>query len=544
MSVLAKKLIRQIRKRIKTKQGREATQADVAQLVGVSGTSIANWEAGKFVVTGESMQKLEEALTKLEIDAPIPAELAPRHEAKHRSSKSTGKNGKVAHKNGVASTGGGKLAAVLGDFAKGGVVDVNVKTEKKPKAPPGHPVATSDMKIPNEKAEAAKLAKFIKKVGIRPLNAATSVLCDDGGVFWQFVAEFTPAAMELLIKQYNEHNRVVGADRSKQYALDMNNNNWGFTGEPILFSRDGELLDGQNRLNAGRAYGRPLVFAVGFGVEPSAIRFMGRHFVRSNAHQGQAEGWSYNTVRTPTLGLLHRFERSIGAEKDYLEENGTGVRVGGARHEQLNSHYGQELDDALAFIHGLRWGIGRNVLPKHIATFMFMLMGRQSIEAARYFMLSLADATYALPGSPIYALRNRLLKMVADKRSSPGKHKQLVVTQIGKGETNAMIARGTEAIIMRTIASAWNSFCAGKKNTSGTFKAAYDGVTTTEVLQGLHKPCPRALKEVEAFTPEALDAVLKRAEACRLKEERAAKRKNSDDGDVKLNAIKRAIETN
>lgn len=431
----------------------------------------------------------------------------------------------------------GRLDAVLGDFAKGGVIDVE---EKAKASRHGHPV-WSGMKIPNRRQEEAKLARFIDSIGIRPLNPATGVLCDDGSVFWQFCAEFPPKAMATIIKKHNEHNRQVGPERAKQYASDISCDNWGFTGEPILFSGTGDLLDGQNRTIAGLACDKTMIFAVGFGLTAKAFRSMGRHLARSNAHLNQAEGRSYTHVRTPTLSLIRRFEKS-GDAHDYLEETGAGIRLGGPQQTKLNEYYKDELEPALTFIHGLRWGVGTGALPKHVATLMFMLMARQSPEAARYFMLSVADATHAMPGSPAYALRNKLLKLYGDRRNNPGRHRANVSEQIGKGENSAVIARGTEALIMRNFAFAWNSFCAGRKNSSGSF-VNHNGSTTTPILRSMSKPGPKALEEAKALGTEAVTAILKRAEACREFEEQKAIRKNTDEGDVKLSAIKKSIET-
>lgn len=522
----AKMLIRAIKQTIIEKDGEgAASQAEVAKRVGVSHTSIKNWERGSVTVADENLARLEETLAELggSLKLPPPKEIAPKHE----KAKKTKKAKKAGFK------------AILGDLAP----PAPSKPSGKKKAY-GTPI-WNNMKIPNLKAEEAKLAKFIASVGLKQFSPASPSLCDDGSVYWSFVAEFSPKAMGLIVKKLNEHNRQVGAERGKQYALDMVSDNWGWTGEPILFSRNGDLMNGQNRMLAGRACGRSLVFQVGFGLSPDAIRFMDRPMVRSNRHQGQAEGWSYNHSRAMTIGLLHRYEKSKDGSTDFLDKVAPGMlRIGGARHEELNKSYLAELDPALEFIHGLRWGIGRRALPKHIGVFMFMLMSRQSPEAARYFMLSLADATHAMPGSPIYALRYRLTKLVSDRVSEPARHKNLVRDQIGQSDTDAQVSRGTEAIIMRSVAGAWNSFCAGKKNSSGNFRSGHDGLTTTKIVGDLAKPCPKALKESMAFTAEALEAVLKRSQGIRAIEERKAFNKNRDEGDVKHSAIKKAIETN
>lgn len=536
MNTSAKKLIRTIKSKLASQQGRPASMGDVARAVGVSRVSIGNWENGKFEITEASMKRLEETISKLNgrVASKLPVEVAPRHKVAKKHPKSAAK---VTVKRGKS-----KLAEALSGVDKqlGPAKKQEQKASQKRKL--GIPVWTG-MKIPNESAELEKVKKFITSVGIKPYNHPTGVVRDDGKVYWQFVAEFTPKSMDTIIKLHNDHNRTVGVERSKQYAQDMHGEDWGFTGEPILFNEHGHLLDGQNRLNAGRAYGRPLVFSVGFGLSNTAAGFMGRGYTRSNNHQVQMEGWDFVAVRTATVGLIHRFETS-DEDHDYLEQNGQGVKFRGARCERLNSHYADELGPVVRFVHGLRWGIGRAALSKHVAAFMLMLMSRRSVHAARYFMLALVDATHALPGSPIYALRVRLMKLANEKVQAPGKHRQNVSQTVGRGvDTNALVSRATEAIVMRTIASAWNSFCSAKKNTTGKFRVSTSECgSTSEALRNLATPGKAALKEAEALTDETLQVIERRAAACLEKEKRTYHAKNCDEGDVKLDAIKRALE--
>lgn len=56
-----------------------------------------------------------------------------------------------------------------------------------------------------------------------------------------------------LAKKYlaeNQGNRTLRTRAVEVYALDMACGNWKFLGDPIRFSRDGRLLDGQHRLAA------------------------------------------------------------------------------------------------------------------------------------------------------------------------------------------------------------------------------------------------------------------------------------------------------
>jgi hypothetical protein len=65
----------------------------------------------------------------------------------------------------------------------------------------------------------------------------------------QRVVNITPQlAKDWLL--LNKHNRKIKKIKITQYARDMRAGNWQFTGEPVKFDDNGDLLDGQNRLHA------------------------------------------------------------------------------------------------------------------------------------------------------------------------------------------------------------------------------------------------------------------------------------------------------
>ena len=80
----------------------------------------------------------------------------------------------------------------------------------------------------------------------------------------------TPAIAQRWLDK-NTHNRNVRPIRVKNYAADMASGAWEFNGDPIRFSDEGTLLDGQHRLEA----------IVASGV---AIRMV---VIRGLAHQAQ-----------------------------------------------------------------------------------------------------------------------------------------------------------------------------------------------------------------------------------------------------------------
>lgn len=65
----------------------------------------------------------------------------------------------------------------------------------------------------------------------------------------QQVIEVTPAQAKIWLL-LNKNNRKTKGVKIVQYARDMREGNWKFTGEAIKFNDLGDLVDGQNRLHA------------------------------------------------------------------------------------------------------------------------------------------------------------------------------------------------------------------------------------------------------------------------------------------------------
>lgn len=75
----------------------------------------------------------------------------------------------------------------------------------------------------------------------------------------------TPAkAKEWL--DTNESNRNVSRKVVEAYARDMTNGRWKYTGDPIRFDQDGNLIDGQHRLEAVIVSGQKQKFHVVHGI--------------------------------------------------------------------------------------------------------------------------------------------------------------------------------------------------------------------------------------------------------------------------------------
>lgn len=127
------------------------------------------------------------------------------------------------------------------------------------------------------------------------------------------------AATMLATQKANRNLRRAKVD---EYANDMKNGNWSFTGESICFNKRGELVQGQHRLNAIIKSGVTLQIVVVYDVDDDAILDMDSGMKRQFSDYLQITGETntavvagicarMNEYRTGNRRCTHAESRSI-----------------------------------------------------------------------------------------------------------------------------------------------------------------------------------------------------------------------------------------
>jgi len=84
----------------------------------------------------------------------------------------------------------------------------------------------------------------------------------------EFSVNVTPEVAESLLEK-NEGNRALRYSKVKQYATDMRNGDFPYTGDPVRFDWNGRLIDGQHRLSAVVFSGQTIKFRILTGLDPA-----------------------------------------------------------------------------------------------------------------------------------------------------------------------------------------------------------------------------------------------------------------------------------
>lgn len=86
------------------------------------------------------------------------------------------------------------------------------------------------------------------------------------------VKTVTPEMAADILTNHNLNNRNVSKSHVKVLLQNMKTNAWRFNGDSIRFDENGNLIDGQHRLNALKEYGQPLPMLLISGFDEQTIR--------------------------------------------------------------------------------------------------------------------------------------------------------------------------------------------------------------------------------------------------------------------------------
>lgn len=199
-------------------------------------------------------------------------------------------------------------------------------------------------------------------------------------------------------------NRPQSGRGLKRYIAAMKRG-WKLTGEPIIFSKSGRLLNGQHRLKACQESGTSFSCLVVFGIDDDAFKFMDIGIVRTAAHIFSIEEVPNATQIAAAARLLYGYKakqswdgRAPDVENDTL----------------LDFYYHHErLQDALAPAREL---YSERLVPMRWGTFCFYICAEKNREQAREFFEKVATGVgLTSKSSPAFLIRKRLL---ANARSS------------------------------------------------------------------------------------------------------------------------------
>lgn len=230
------------------------------------------------------------------------------------------------------------------------------------------------------------------------------VLRGKQGVFSE-LATITPDIAKHIL-DYNDDNRKINQRLVNQIASDIKSGFWQVNGEAIIIAKDGHLNDGQHRLNAVVQSGASIKTIVIFGVYRESRFTVDMGKARSAADFLGMNGIKYETIAAPIAQMLFNyrkgFYRSVG-------QHGS-AREAPLTKQMIVAEYDAHEKEILA---ACRFVYQRKFCARHGGSAIglaYLLCRRKSPTDADFFFDGMATGEELKRGSPILALRNRLIE--------------------------------------------------------------------------------------------------------------------------------------
>lgn len=133
---------------------------------------------------------------------------------------------------------------------------------------------------------------------------------------FQRIMLVTPELAEKWLSESNPHNRHVKPHIVTRYAKDMKAGRWVFTGDPIQFDYEGNLLNGQHRLSAIIESDTPQRVSVWEGLDPSVQDAMDAGSMRVAGEQLQIHGMNNGRVIAAVIRMVIKWNAGQFSSRD------------------------------------------------------------------------------------------------------------------------------------------------------------------------------------------------------------------------------------
>lgn len=214
----------------------------------------------------------------------------------------------------------------------------------------------------------------------------------------------TPERADSILKNQNSKNRSIRLRSVEKIAFDIIAGKWRVTHQPIAFSRDGELLDGQHRLSAIVKAKQPVRLYVKYGLDEECMDVIDTGICRTASDTLRLR-FSAKSSSTAAAGIKHLF-----VYRRYPATVWTNIVK--PSHSEISEYYAENQDivneaTEVALVAHRRL---RRLSKTAIAT-VFLLVHELNGNLDNYkkFIESLSKGTELPEDSPLAAYRNFLI---------------------------------------------------------------------------------------------------------------------------------------
>ena len=227
------------------------------------------------------------------------------------------------------------------------------------------------------------------------------------------VVKYTPE-LALGLLESCERNRYLSPITVRRYVAAMERGHWRCdNGEAIKLDPQGNLVDGQHRLQAVVVYGKPVRMLTTFNVHPEAFATIDCGKTRRGADICSILGVRYYATVSAALMLCYRHELgdvTSARVPDNDEYEGLLVRW-------------PEVEDAAGELSALRGRSATSTMfPQSPAVYLYMRFARIDVAQASSFWSGVYIGSDLTKSDPVFKVRDVLLKDLLQQKRMDRTH--------------------------------------------------------------------------------------------------------------------------
>lgn len=261
-----------------------------------------------------------------------------------------------------------------------------------------------------------------------------------------YAVELTPALATLFLSTA-KHNRPLNPQRVKKYEGQIAQRQWAHTGEPLIFSRGGNMLNGSHRCHATILAGVAVPVTVILGIDEQTWKHMDSGRSRSTADNLPAG----QTYRTETAAVLNLIQYELSGVLSQYGSGGKHALSASDAPDMLECFPG--VDDAIKFMISARC---RHFGNHSVLSYSYFRAHLHDPVKADEFFTRLGDGINLQLGSPMLALRERLNVIKKDTKRTTKTDEVLAI--VIKAWTKFTQGQSVRDLRWRSVGSAAETF--------------------------------------------------------------------------------------
>lgn len=226
-----------------------------------------------------------------------------------------------------------------------------------------------------------------------------------------WVITLTPELARILVAAM-AHNRPVRQGRVDYYASLIESGEWTYTGEGIILSTEGKMINGQHRCLAVIQTGITIEILVVTEIQPENWLRMDQGSSRMGSDMIEVP---LRSTVAAALSLIHREQRGWR----YVNKATTGRPLTPPETPAMLKAFPEVVDTAM-WAHD-HTGVGMIRMPEGLLAYCLFRARMHDRGKAEAFVGRLSDGLELTADSPAYQLRERLMANAASKSKLPKK---------------------------------------------------------------------------------------------------------------------------